>query len=159
MTGTAGHDIADWPSAKRRDLGDEISRHVPDHSGVLRGTMTSGASCSTSNSYAHLHDPGTRTENPGVGGSIPSLPTMFCLPDFDNPSPFLVSPGSRRSHPLRRSTWIHRRVKISDFTRQPVSFATSNTARRSSGRWARTASNSLRSKKPVRALRSWSMAM
>src|SRR6266481_1647726 len=35
------------------------------------------------------------------------------------PSPFLVSPGSRRSHPLRKSTWAHRRVRISDFTRQP----------------------------------------
>src|SRR6266436_3858597 len=35
------------------------------------------------------------------------------------PSSFLVSPGSRRSHPLRKSTWGHWRVRISDFTRQP----------------------------------------
>ena len=46
------------------------------HCGPLERTMPSGASCSTSNSYAHLHGPGDRTENPGVGDSIPSLPTI-----------------------------------------------------------------------------------
>ena len=52
-------------------------RRIPDHSSTLQRTTPSEASCSTSNSYAHLHDLGNRTENPGVGGSIPSLPTMF----------------------------------------------------------------------------------
>src|ERR1700730_11612163 len=51
-------------------------RFIPDHSSTLQRTTPSGASCSTSSSYAPLHGPGARTENPGVGGSIPSLPTM-----------------------------------------------------------------------------------
>src|ERR1700730_2542886 len=54
----------------------------------------SGASCSTSNSYAHLHDLGDRTENPGVGGSIPSLPTMIFPSDFDD-----LPPAPRRIFP------------------------------------------------------------
>jgi hypothetical protein len=52
-------------------------QRIWDHSSTLQRTRPSGACCSTSNSYAHLHGPGNRTENPGVGGSIPSLPTIF----------------------------------------------------------------------------------
>jgi hypothetical protein len=39
-------------------------RRIPDHSSTLQRTRPSGASCSTSNSYAHLHDLGNGTENP-----------------------------------------------------------------------------------------------
>src|SRR5438309_11128884 len=56
---------------------------IPDHFRAFQRTRPSGASCSTSNSYAHLHGPGDRTENPGVGGSIPSLPTMIFPSDVD----------------------------------------------------------------------------
>ena len=58
-------------------------QRIPDHFSTLERTRPSEASCSTSNSYAHLRRPGNRTENPGVGGSIPSLPTMFFRRDFD----------------------------------------------------------------------------
>src|ERR1700730_4319253 len=59
-------------------------RFIPDHSSTLQRTRPSGGSCSTSSSYAHLHRPGDRSENPGVGGSIPSLPTMIFPSDFDD---------------------------------------------------------------------------
>ena len=45
-----------------------------------------------SNIYAHLREHGPRSENPGVGGSIPSQPTIVSLPDFsdlDRTSTFL----------------------------------------------------------------------
>ena len=37
----------------------------------------SDPSLSTASSYAHLHEHGPRSENPGVGGSIPSQPTVL----------------------------------------------------------------------------------
>ena len=44
----------------------------------------SDPSLSTASSYAHLHEHGPRSENPGVGGSIPSQPTVLLssLPEF-----------------------------------------------------------------------------
>ena len=39
-------------------------------------TSSSAFSLSTVSSYAHLHEPWPRSENPGVGGSIPSQPTI-----------------------------------------------------------------------------------
>src|SRR5262249_28725357 len=55
------------------------------------------------------------------------------------PSAFLLSPDSRRSQPALKSTWSHSRVRISLLTLQPVTYATSKTAFRSSGRLRRTA--------------------
>src|SRR5437660_11703056 len=54
-------------------------RGIPDHSGSLQRMRPSQGSLATANSYAHLHEPWSRTENPGVGGSIPSQPTSFQL--------------------------------------------------------------------------------
>ena len=44
-------------------------RPIPDHSSALQRTRPSSASCSTSNSYAHLHVPVNRTENPRAHSS------------------------------------------------------------------------------------------
>jgi hypothetical protein len=57
----------DW----RRELCPNCAqlRRIPDHSSTLQRTMPLGASCSTSNSYAHLHGPGNRTENPRAHSS------------------------------------------------------------------------------------------
>jgi len=49
---------------------------VPDHSSALRRTMTGSTDCTVRIS-AHFAVSWSRTENPGVGGSIPSLPTIF----------------------------------------------------------------------------------
>ena len=90
-------------------------RRIPDHSSALQRTTPSCQSVSTSNSYAHLHDLGNRTENPGVGGSIPSLPTISLLilsvisatrspsrnvstpPDFVETLSFLTGTTTRRA--------------------------------------------------------------
>jgi hypothetical protein len=57
------------------------------------------------------------------------------------PFRFFVSPGSRRSQPAARSTCARWRVRSSDFTRQPVRYATSNTGRRSTERCGATAAH------------------
>ena len=44
-------------------------RPIPDHSSELQRTTPSGTSRSTSNSYAHLHGLGDRTENPQAHSS------------------------------------------------------------------------------------------
>jgi hypothetical protein len=44
-------------------------RRIPDHSSTLERTRPSQPSCSTSNSYAHLHTLWNRTENPRVHSS------------------------------------------------------------------------------------------
>src|SRR6266705_2735277 len=44
-------------------------RLIPDHFRAFQRTTPSGGSCSTSNSYAHLHGPGDRTENPRAHSS------------------------------------------------------------------------------------------
>src|SRR5437879_12934418 len=55
-------------------------RGIPDHSGSLQRMRPSQGSLATANSYAHLHGLWSRTENPGVGGSIPSQPTIVFSP-------------------------------------------------------------------------------
>jgi hypothetical protein len=47
------------------------------HSSALQRTTPSGTSLSTVSIYAHLHELWPRSENPGVGGSIPSQPTIL----------------------------------------------------------------------------------
>src|SRR6266478_4657845 len=70
-------------------------------------------SLSTASTYAHFHVLGLRTENPGVGGSIPSLPTMFFPPDFDS---YLVSQD--RSGP---ASWSRLDLNSTrDASRQPT---------------------------------------
>src|SRR6266851_6631528 len=54
-------------------------RGIPGHSGSLQRMRPSQGSLATANSYAHLHGLWSRTENPGVGGSIPSQPTIRFL--------------------------------------------------------------------------------
>jgi predicted RNA-binding Zn ribbon-like protein len=46
---------------------------IPDHSGALQRTMTESTLDCTARVSADFHDFEFRTENPGVGGSIPSL--------------------------------------------------------------------------------------
>jgi hypothetical protein len=52
-------------------------RRIADHSSALQRTWSSAASLAVASSYAYLRRPRPRTENPGVGGSIPSQPTSF----------------------------------------------------------------------------------
>ena len=48
---------------------------IPDHSGALQRTMKESLCDFAVRISAHFRDAGPRAENPGVGGSIPSLPT------------------------------------------------------------------------------------
>jgi hypothetical protein len=50
------------------------------HSSALQRTTPWAACLSTTNSYAYLHAHGPRSENPGVGGSIPSQATIVFSP-------------------------------------------------------------------------------
>ena len=52
---------------------------IPDHSGSLQRKRPSEGSPSTASSYAYLHGLRPRSENPGVGGSIPSQPTIHFI--------------------------------------------------------------------------------
>jgi Cytochrome P450 len=91
--------LAGDPRRRRRALhpGDSELRRIPDHSCALQRTMPSSRSLSTTSSYAHLHALWNRTENPGVGGSIPSLPTT---------SQIIPSVSSATVTPLRSSPWL-----------------------------------------------------
>ena len=64
------------------------------NSGALRRTMVRRARPCAVRPCGHFRDPGPKPENPGVGGSIPSLPTI----------PFQVV--ARRSLPSRASAPI-----------------------------------------------------
>ena len=48
---------------------------IPDHSSTLWRTMTESVCDCMISTSAHFHVFWSRPENPGVGGSIPSLPT------------------------------------------------------------------------------------
>ena len=75
------------------------------------------------------------------------------------PSSFFVWPGSSRTIPTVRSICRHCNTKTSLGTRQPVRYANVTTDRRAAGRAVRTASNSSRSKNPVRPLCSRSIGI
>src|SRR6266853_4403734 len=53
---------------------------IPDHSRIFRRMRPLGAGLATASTDAYLRRPRPRSENPGVGGSIPSQPTIVFSP-------------------------------------------------------------------------------
>ena len=76
-------------------------RRIPDHSGSLQRKRPSEGSPSTASSYAYLHGLRPRTQNPGVGGSIPSQPTLVFSPAGNDLARAARSLRRRRARPTR----------------------------------------------------------
>src|SRR5712671_1989125 len=79
---------------------------------ALQRTTPSGPGLATAKTYAHLHVRGPRSENPGVGGSIPSQPTIVFSPAGNDLARAARTRRSRRALLTRTVLELTRFVRV-----------------------------------------------
>ena len=85
---------------------------IPDHSRIFRRMRPLGAGLATASTYAYLRRPRPRSENPGVGGSIPSQPTIVFSPAGNDLARAARTRRSRRALLTRTVLELTRFVRV-----------------------------------------------